>query len=208
MSPFSALLCWLRGPLVCSDSLQPSDLIFVLAGPQDRKTYGLKIWQAGWATHLILSTGRFDIRRFAELNLPAWAQLWEMRTNTPPEKRHFFVTYDGSTWQVQRIPVGSFGTLSEIQELARWLDHHPQIHLLLIVSSGPHLRRVQICCRMLLPEQVQYRLIAVPGENRITIREKLERQGESLAQLLSEWAKVALYRIVFMLRRAGRHLNP
>lgn len=188
----SRLFKWFCERLVCADPLQTSDLIFALAGRQDRKVYALKLFQEGWAERILLSIGRFDVRRFAGLSLPAWPQLWEMRSATPPEQRHFFVSFDGSRWQVERTPVGRLGTLSEIQALGRWLEERPQIGSLLIVSSGPHLRRVRACCRALLTGRVAYRLIAAPEEN------------PSFSLVLSEWAKVALYGLTLALRKIRR----
>lgn len=204
LNPFLHLLDGFRGRLVCADPLETSDLIFALAGRQDRKVYALKLFQEGWAERILLSTGRWDIRRFADLNLTVWPQLWEMRSSTPPEKRHFFVSFDGSRWHVERIPIRNFGTLSELQALTCWLQEHPEIRSVLVVSSGPHLRRVRMCCRELLAERVAHRLVAVPADISPATNAS-PRTWEALKLVSFEWFKLLLYRVVLVLHRAGKH---
>lgn len=186
----------MRKGLTCIDSLKDSDLIFALAGQQRRKIHALKLLKEGWAKALLLSTGRFDIRRFADLDLPAWPRLWEMRCKTPARERHFFVSFDGLTWDVERIPVQTFGTLREIEALGRWLEKRPQIRSLLIVSSGLHLRRVGLCCSKLLPGGVTYRLTSVPDEEAPTPKAP-GREGNEIGPVVSEWLKLGLYGVLF-----------
>lgn len=157
-------------PEVGNDVPAVTDLIFVLAGRQARKVYGLQLWRNGLSRHILLSTGRFEIRRFAELGLPVWPQLCAARSRTPPNLRHFFVMYDDSGWWVERIPLSHFGTFSEISALRDLLIQFPRQRSLLIVSDGFHLRRVQMCCCRLLPKRITVRYIAVPEEVGARIR--------------------------------------
>jgi hypothetical protein len=55
-----------------------------------------------------------------------------------------------------------FGTLTEIDALARWLSEHPDIGSVLIVSSDSHLRRIRTCCRSLLNAGVNLAFLAAP----------------------------------------------
>jgi hypothetical protein len=55
-----------------------------------------------------------------------------------------------------------FGTLTEIDALARWLRENPDIRSVLVVSSDSHLRRIRMCCRSLLNGNVQLAFLAAP----------------------------------------------
>ena len=145
----------LRDWLTCADSLGPADLIFAMAGRQARKEYALELFEQGLAPRLLLSVGRFEIRRLATLKLPVPVDLLALASSIPPPQRHFFVGFEGGACQVERIPVRTFGTLNEIEALAGWLAGREEIRTLLIISSGVHLRRVRMCCRFLMRERLR-----------------------------------------------------
>src|SRR5262245_11773192 len=46
------------------------DAIFVFAGRESRKRFGVRLYREGRAPRLLLSVGRFEWRRFADLSLP------------------------------------------------------------------------------------------------------------------------------------------
>jgi hypothetical protein len=167
------------------------DLIFVLAGRQTRKLYGLSLWRQGVAKHLLLSVDRFEIRRFAELALPVWQELWDARLRTLPAMRHFFVSFDGSDWGVERVPLGHFGTLSEIRALKNWLYRQAQDSSLLIVTDSMHVFRVNMCCRRVLGRHHCYHCIGVPGN-----RAEGARGSWLLLQRFLEWFKILVYAVV------------
>jgi hypothetical protein len=152
--------------LACSDGPAEADLIFALAGRRDRKVYALHLFAGGLAPRLLLSVGRFEIRRFTELDLPVKLDLLNLASQIVPAQRHFFVSFEGGRVQAERIPVGRFGTLREIEALAQWLQERPSIERVLVISSSAHLRRVQMCCRALLPGGRIVRLVASDEEFR------------------------------------------
>lgn len=164
-----------------------------MAGLQSRKIYGLDLWKQGIASRILLSVGRYEIRRFAALGLPIWSRLWELRSETLPAKRHFFVSFDGSTWDVVRIPVRPLGTLSEIRALGDWLQEQPQITSVLVVSSGPHLRRVGICCSKLLPRRVTFCLTPERNRGDLSATSADSLWGLKSTELLLEGLKLLLY---------------
>jgi hypothetical protein len=141
-----------------------SDLIFVLAGLDDRKRYALQLFQQRVAPKILLSVSRFEIRRFANLGLPVPLNLLERASKIPPPQRHFFVLFEGQAVQVSYVKPKRFGTLLEIEALMRWLRKHPEIHSLVIVSSNSHLRRIRMCCKSLLSDSFEVRFIAVPED--------------------------------------------
>jgi hypothetical protein len=186
---------WLRHWLACADSPNSADMIFALAGRQERKTYALELFEQGFAPRLLLSVARFEIRRFAKLSLPVAIDLVPLASPIPPPQRHFFINFDKESYEVERIPVRSFGTLGEIEGLASWLARRGQIRSLLIISSGAHLRRVRMCCRVLLPRRLELRFLASPTKKTIG-------DGPPEPSLYPELLKLPLYRILLSVRRA------
>src|SRR5260370_15646201 len=130
--------------------LQSADLIFVLAGRENRKEYGLELFRHGLAPKVLFSVARYEIRRFSQLSLPVPVDLLKVALDVPPPERHFFVLIEGQKVQVEHVRPGRFGTLTEIEALAHWLEDHPKIDSLLIISSETHLCRIRICCQSLL----------------------------------------------------------
>lgn len=136
--------------LARSDPPEKAALIFVLAGRQHRKLCALDLYQKGYAPRLILSVGRYEIRRFATLPLPIKVSLLELAAPVPAYERHFFVCFEKSGVQIERIAVRRLGTLNEIRALRDWLARRSEINSVLVVTSGVHARRVRLCCRAML----------------------------------------------------------
>src|SRR5438477_5543745 len=99
---WKAVLGKLYGSLKMSDPVQPVDLIFVMAGRMERKRYGLQLFRTGVSPRLILSVGRFEVRKMVNLDLVGLDGLVELRDHTPPRERHFFVSVDGSGVGIQK----------------------------------------------------------------------------------------------------------
>jgi len=180
-----------------SDSAGCGDLIFVLAGRQSRKLYALELFRQGAGNNLLLSVGRFEIRKFAQLSWPAGIDLVRVAAGTPAALRHYFVSLEAGKSEVELISRGRFGTLSEIRALVAWLQRRPHMRSLVIVSSGPHLRRVRACCRALLPEGVQLRFLATPDDGRLT-RSDWWRDAHSRKLVAKEVGKLFVYRLLLM----------
>jgi hypothetical protein len=149
----------------------------------------------GWAPTLLLSVGRFEIRRFASLELPGSVDLPALASSTEPRRRHYFVTVASGTAEAQRIGVGRFGTLNEIRAFSDWLRAHRLVRSATIVSSGFHLKRIRMCCRGLMAEDIKLNFVAVPDEGRY-LRAHWWRDPGSRKLLLSEVVKIALYWLI------------
>ncbi len=145
-----------------ADPPRSADLIFVLAGRMHRKDYALGLFRQGLAPQILMSVGRFEIRRFSRMTLPVPLDLFGLAQEVPPPRRHYFVFFHGREVRAERVQPGRFGTLTEIDALARWLDAHPKIRSLLVVSSDTHLRRIRLCCRSLLSPGIELAFIAAP----------------------------------------------
>jgi len=170
--------------------------MFVLAGAKSRKLYAIDEFNCGVSRQLILSTGRFELRKFEHLPISPRPDLVKLAAPLPPPERHCFVLYSNGNYQVCWIKVGQFGTLSEIAGVAQWLhDRTTEVKSILIVSSEYHLRRVAICCRSLLPESVTVSFAGVPGEV-ISFRERIR-----------EWMKVLVYALILRFSRSKKSMR-
>lgn len=145
-----------------ADPPRSADLIFVLAGEMHRKEYALTFFRQGFSPRILISVGRFEIRRFSRMALPVPIDLLGLAQGVPPPDRHYFVFFHGEEVHADRVRPRRFGTLTEIDALARWLDAHPEIRSLLVVSSDTHLRRIRLCCRSLLRPGIELAFIAAP----------------------------------------------
>jgi len=147
-----------------ADNPGQGDVMFVLAGRQSRKLYALELFRHGAAATLLISVARFEIRKFAQLSLPADIDLQAIASATLPALRHYFVSFQKGSSEVELVSRGRFGTLSEIQALARWLQARPQISILLVVSSALHPRRVRACCRAMLLTGLKIHFVATSND--------------------------------------------
>ena len=145
-----------------ADPPRGADLIFVLAGEMHRKEYALTLFRQGFAPRILISVGRFEIRRFSRMALPVPIDLLGLAQGVPPPDRHYFVFFHGEEVRADRVQPRRFGTLTEIDAVARWLEAHPEIRSLLVVSSDTHLRRLRLCCRSLLRPGIELAFIAAP----------------------------------------------
>jgi uncharacterized SAM-binding protein YcdF (DUF218 family) len=184
---------WLTG----ADTPVHADGIFVLAGHKSRKVFAIQLLERGIAPRLLFSVGRFEIRHFPELGLPQTIDLLQMAQGIPPPQRHFFVLFENQQFTVQRISVRTLGTLSEIDALADWLNAHAEISSLLVVSSGPHLRRLRICCRALLPRYMKTGFLAAPEEGASLDLRNWWSDASTRRIVLFELAKIVCY-ILFL----------
>lgn len=155
---FPRLHAWLSP----ADAPRSADLIFVLAGKVFRKEYALDIFRQCFAPRILFSVGRFEIRRFSKMALPVPLDLLKLAQELPPPQRHYFALFEGQHVRTEHVLPRRFGTLTEIDALARWLSEHPHIGSVLIVSSDSHLRRIRMCCRALLHPKLKLAFLAAP----------------------------------------------
>jgi len=190
--PSRPFLSGLHDWLSPADDARPVDLLFVLAGRMGRKDYALQLFLEGLAPKLLFSVARFEIRRFSKMALPVPLDLLKLAQDVPPPERHFFVLFQGSDFRVQHVPPQRFGTLTEIASLARWLSANPEIRSLILISGATHLRRIQMCCRTLLPRGVNVALLSVPD----TFSDSADQHSsaiQTVASDLLEFTKVSVY---------------
>ena len=149
---------------------EKADLIFVFAGREERKRYGLELYERGYAPRIILSVGRFEWRRFAELGLASDGGLVELVPTIEAPKRHFFVEIAGEETTCRFIERGHYGTLSEAHALAARVaraaraarvgdDENDEAITILLVSSPEHSRRCLLAAKSIVSPR--HRLIPI-----------------------------------------------
>jgi len=190
-------------PAATFSSKSEKHLIFVLAGLEARKSYGLQLLSERAASIILLSVARFDIRKFSNLKVPVAIDLLKLAASIPPPLRHFFVWFENESAFAQRIKIGRFGTMSEIRALAAWLEQRPEICCVLIVSSAYHLFRVRLCCFALLPERMLLTFAAPPETSGPTPAHFHVRWWQRTQMLLKEGIKIFVYAFVLWFHRSG-----
>ena len=181
-----------------------ADVIFVLAGRECRKDFALCLFEQSRSNILLISVGRFEIRRFMGRGLEIGGDLRQMAASVAPRARHYFVTLQSTGPEIQQIPVGRFGTWSEIEAFSRWLEKNRSVRTGLVVSSGFHLRRVRWCCRSLITRGVRLRFVAVPDEAPKLNAKQWWRTPLGRRLVLSELPKLLLYGALIWGRGLGR----
>jgi uncharacterized SAM-binding protein YcdF (DUF218 family) len=158
---FPRLHAWLSP----ADAPRSADLIFVLAGKVYRKEYALDLFRRGLAPRILFSVSRFEIRRFSKMALPVSLDLLKLAQELPPPRRHYFAFFEGQQVRTQHVLPRRFGTLTEIDALARWLSENPNIRSILVVSSDSHLRRIRMCCRSRLNPKLKLAFLGAPFQS-------------------------------------------
>lgn len=175
-----------------------AEVLFVFAGRPERKPYGLGLWRRGYAPTLVLSVGRFEWRRFAELGLRDDGGLIDLVQRTPPEERHFFVVLhragaNEETARAFRVETRGLGTWNEARALAEFLERE-RVGSVLVVSSASHLRRALTTLRALTPREIRIDATAVPERESSIAREGWWRTARQRRVVLWEAVKLLLYR--------------
>jgi DUF218 domain len=180
--------------LNAGEAVRPADCIFVLAGRQERKVYGIDLWKRGFAPELILSVTRFEWRKFYDLGLSMDGGLKQMVAATAPAQRHFFIRVRAESADCHHVQPGWFGTWREARALACLLGGGP-VRSILIVSDGLHLKRVAFAMQRAFRKQ-GVRLSMVPVSN-LSGAKSSPRALESRSAVLKEFCKYIAYRVIF-----------
>jgi hypothetical protein len=182
--------------LVTENALSPCEVIIVLAGKPERKSYGLNLYQQGVARHLLLSVSRFDVRQTAPL-LCAGQELIDLRNQTPAQERHFWVDIENGRTMVSRAAFKGTGTYAELKAIAALLTPRSPLSIGLI-STSIHLRRIKFCCsRIPFFRERQLYLWAVPDTlGGFQCGSWWKRPADWL-YLISEYAKLVGYQLLY-----------
>jgi hypothetical protein len=178
--------------LTVDDPRTPCDLIFVLAGRPERKSYGLELLHQGVAPRLVLSVARYEVRQTAALPIGAQA-LIAIRDQTLPRERHFWVEPSSQPAKISHANLRRSGTFEELEALASFLAPQSPARIAL-VSTSIHLRRVRFCCaRIPFFAARQVCFWPVPEQGNSFQRKGWWRHGGSWRYVISEYCKLGGY---------------
>ena len=170
---------------------EKADAIFVFAGREERKRFGVELFRSGYAPRLILSVGRFEWRRFEALGLWSDGGLVDMVPTIHAPERHFFVHIERDRASCDAVHKGRLGTMTEARALAAVIDE-AELRSVLIVSSPEHLRRCFVALRAVVTPACKLTPVASAPLN--------QPIGPELAKL----AGYGIAAIPGFLRRLGR----
>jgi hypothetical protein len=173
-----------------------ADVIFVHAGLEERKLYGLNLFLQRRAPQILFSVGRFELRKFSKLGLPATVDLLQIAASTPPPQRHFFVWFDGTNLHTERIPLSRFGTLDEMKALIVWLEDHRDVRSVIFVSSAYHLPRVRLCYHALLRGRIRAQFASAPELHVESQSSDRFRHFHRCKMIFREISKIPVYAIM------------
>jgi hypothetical protein len=191
-----SLLVKLYESLAVNDIVQPSDLIFVMAGRPERKQYGLQLYRAGVAPQLLLSVGRFEVSRMRSLPLPGVEELIALRNSVPPKERHFFFHMEGSCARIEKVRLPIWNTYGEALGLRTFLEVAPA-RKVMVVSTDVHLGRVAFTfARIFRGMPVKFAYCAVPPHLQSLQRHRWWIRPDERRFVLKEMVKFVAYRIL------------
>lgn len=161
---------------------EKADAIFVFAGREERKRFGLKLFEADYAPRLILSVARFEWRRFRDLELWSDGGLLEMVPTIDAAERHFFVHVERNRVRCEKVHKGHFGTMSEAQALSA-VAEQSKLSKILLVSSAEHLPRCVLAMHAALTTECHVVPVASESTGGPLGRELLKLAGYSVFSL-------------------------
>jgi len=177
------------------DPVQPVDLIFVMAGRMNRKRYGFELYRKGVAPKLVLSVGRFEVSKMLQTEFAFADELATLRSATPPNQRHFFVSLDQFGTRMELASVPHWNTYGEVIGLMRRLgrEHAAKV---MVVSTDIHLRRVAYTIHKVLRERsFEFLYCPVPEYDNLQ-KGRWWTRPDSRSYVLSELMKLAGYGVI------------
>jgi hypothetical protein len=194
----SALLAFYDS-LTRDDAGQPADLIFVMAGRMERKQFGLELFRAGISPRLVLSVGRFEVRKMRSLGLEGFDELIMLRDQTRPEERHFFMNVDASGVRIERARLPLCNTYGEALGFRRYLEQ-VKVRRVIVVSTDVHLRRVSLSfAKVFRGEPVEFIYRPVPSCLSSVRKEGWWSRPNDRRFVLLEALKLAGYSVILCL---------
>ena len=135
--------------LVVRDELQPAEVIHVIAGPDYRTDYAIRLYQQGNGERIFFTGGWYPIHQY---NHGERGKALAIAQGVPPQA----IATDES-------PVTS--TYSEVVRLREFMASSPEpIRSVIVVSDPYHMRRARWTYRLVLGRKVKVQMAPVPFE--------------------------------------------
>jgi len=169
--------------LVIEDTLQPADVIQVIAGQDYRTDYAIQLYKQGEAQTLFYTGGWCTIHLYyhgehaRERSLAAGVPLVAIATD------------DSAV----------MSTYMEAERLKEWIDHSPRpIRSVIIVSAPFHMRRARWVYRRVLGDQIRVQMAPVPFD-RTPFQRAWWKDPESREYVREEYEKYVYYILRYQL---------
>jgi uncharacterized SAM-binding protein YcdF (DUF218 family) len=193
---WQAWLLRIYDSLTRTDSVQPADLLFVMAGRMERKPYGLELYRAGVAPRLVLSVGRFEVSKMGKLDLGGLEELIALRDKTRPGERHFFVSVDAAGIRIDKVRVLRWSTYGEALALHQFLKWHPA-RTVTVISTDVHLRRVALTfAKVFRNSPVEFRYCPVPSRFGFVRKDRWWTRPGDRWFVIQEMIKLGAYAVI------------
>lgn len=165
------------GRFLVTDRPGPADVIVVLAGEaEQRPERGLELLRKGYAARLLMDVP-------ANTRIYQWNQL---------ELAQRYVQQLPEASAISLCPIAATSTKSEVQDMARCLEH-VNARTILLVTSEYHSRRALSSFGKLLP-RYRYQIVAVPDPKEFGVN--WWRHREWAKTTVEEWAKLIWWETV------------
>lgn len=134
--------------LVVTQTLQPADVIHVIAGKEHRLDYAILLYRQGYGKQIVLTGAGWCLVHNA-----VHGQLWIKRALEQGVMSEAIVTDD----------VTITSTYSEVLRLKAFMEHSPaSIRSVIVVSDMFHMRRAQWVYRMIFGDKLTIQMAPVP----------------------------------------------
>lgn len=171
------LLINIAGFLIVSDPLARTDIIVALTGSDERVRYAVALFQQGLSPRLAF-TGGNDKPLLSKWGYSDIAEAYAVKQGVPED----------AIFKISSIG----GTYEEAVQIRKFLKEHG-LQSAIIVSSPPHMRRVQMIFHSVIGPQVRLILAAVPLESSYFDLQHWWRDKESLQSVVMEYLKLPYY---------------
>jgi uncharacterized SAM-binding protein YcdF (DUF218 family) len=162
--------------LLVKDDLSPVDVIHVIAGDDYRTEYALQLYKQGYARQLFFTGGWCVYHNYYH---GEHALQLALAAGIPRDA----IIYDDSK---------VLSTYDEALLLKNYLDAHPSIKSIMVVSDPFHMRRVQWTYRHIFGGNVQMLMAPVPFEQ-TPFKQQWWMDAPSQAYVREEYEKLVYY---------------
>ncbi len=173
--------------LVIEDTLQPADVIHVIAGDDYRTDYAIELYRNGYADTLFYTGG--------------WCTVHHYFHGEHGRERSLSAGVPADAIAIDDEPVTS--TYMEAERLKEWIDLSPRpIRSVIIVSDPFHMRRANWIYRWVLGNKIRVQMAPVPFD-RTPFQKNWWKDGQSQANVQDEYGKL-VYNLLRYRLSSGR----
>ena len=175
--------------LVIDDTLQPADVIHVIAGDDYRTEYAIQLYKEGYAQTLFYTGG--------------WCTQHDYYHGEHATEISLAAGIPAASIAIDDSTVTS--TYMEAERLKDWIDHSPRpIRSVIVVSDPFHMRRASWTYRWVLGDKIRVQMAPVPFEE-TPFKRAWWKDPESRGYVRDEYEKLAYYVLRYKLSWGKLH---